>query len=123
MRVPIAYYLVLLYITVMFKPLIPIVGDSLSHTFSAAIHIATVHAIFGSHHLETELANTATDNANSKHQNSIIAEDQVPVHVSTNECLYGYYFSSTDKNYSSLKLYKLKSGFILKQSPPPKFSC
>ena len=122
MRVPIAYYLMLLYVTVMFKPLIPIVSDTLSHTFSEAIHIATVHAIYGSHHLENELSNTASDNANGKHQNSINAEDQVPLHVSTNERLYDFCFNKTDKDYSSLKLYKLKSGFILKNFPPPKFS-
>lgn len=112
----------LLYFTVMFKPLIPIVSDAISHTFSEAIHIATVHALYGSNHLEKELSNTASDNANSKHQNSVNAEDQVPVHVSTHECLYGFCRNTTDKDYSSLKLYKLKAGFIVKNFPPPKFS-
>ena len=120
MRVPIAYYLMLLYVTVMFKPLVPIVSDALSHTFSEAIHIATVHAIYGSNHLENELSTTSTD-TNSKHQNSISTEDQVPVHVSTNECIYDFCCNGTGKDYFSLKLYKLKSGFILKNFPPPKF--
>ncbi len=120
MKLTIAYYLMLLYITVMFKPVIPIVKDYLSHTFSEAIHIATVHAIYGSHHLENELSNTASDNANSKHQNNLSAEDQVPVHVSTNKYLYNFCFTPTKKDYSSLKRYKLKSGFILKNFPPPK---
>ena len=92
MRVPIAYYLLLLYVTVMFKPLVPIVSDAISHTFSEAIHIATVHAIYGSNHLEKELSNTTSDNTNSKHQNSSSAEDPVPVHVSSNVCLYRFLF-------------------------------
>lgn len=123
MRFQIAYYLMLLYVTVMFKPLIPIVNDVLSHTFSEAIHIATVHAIYGINHLEKELSNTACDNANSKHQNSINTEDQVPVHVSTHECLYDFCCNGTGKDYFSLKLYKLRAGFILKNFPPPKFPC
>ena len=122
MRVPIAYYLMLLYVTVTFNPLVPIVSDAISHTFSEAMHIATVHARYGSNHLEKELSNTASDNANSKHQNNINAEDQVPVHVSTNECMFDFCFTRTGKDYFSLKLYKLKAGFILKNFPPPKFS-
>jgi hypothetical protein len=122
MRFPIAYYLILLYVSVMFKPLIPIAKDALYHMFSEGIHRATVHIIYGSNHLETELSKTASDNANSKQQNSVNAEDPVPVHVSTGECLYSHYFNSTGKNYASLKLSKLKAGFNLKNFPPPRFS-
>lgn len=121
MRVPIAYYLMLLYVTVMFKPLVPIVSNAISHTFYEAIHIATVHAIFGSNHLEKELCDTA-DNANSKPQNSINTEDQVPLYVSTNEYVFDCYFNKTDKDYFYLKLCSLTPGFISKNFPPPKFS-
>ena len=112
----------LLYVTVMLKPLIPIVSDALSHTFSEAIHIATVHAIYGSNHLGKELAGTASDDVNNKPQKSINTEDQVTVHISANECLYNFSVQRTDNPFSLLKLFKLKAGFILKQSPPPKFS-
>ena len=122
MRAPIAYYMMILYFTVMFKPLIPIVKDVLSHTFSEAIHIATVHAIYGSNHLQKELADTNSDNANSKHQNNVSGEDQVQVHVSTTECTYGFYAIASDKNYSFSRLSRLNRGFIIKFSPPPKFS-
>ena len=122
MKAPVAYYLMLIYVTVMFKPLVPIVRDAISHTFSEAIHIATVHSIYGSNHLEKELSDTASDNANNKQQNSINTEDQVPVHVSTNEYVPDFYFNGTGKDYFSLKLCNLKPGFILKDFPPPKFS-
>ena len=121
MRVLITYYLMLLYITVMFKPLIPLVSDALSHTFSKAIHIATVHAVYGSHHLEKELSNSSSDNANSSHQNTVNTEDPVPLHVSTNEWVYDFCFDGTGKDHPSLKLSKLKAGFILKSFPPPRF--
>lgn len=120
MRAPIAYYMMILYFTVMFKPFIPIVKDVISHTFAEAIHIATVHAIYGSNHLQKELSDTNADNANNKHQNSTNGEDQVQVHVSTNICAYNFYSMLSDKNYSS-KFYQLKTGFIIKYSPPPEF--
>jgi hypothetical protein len=122
MKVPIAYYLVLLYATVMFKPLIPIVRDTLSHTFSEAIHLATIHAIYGTNHLEKELSDSTPDNINSKHQNNINTEDPVPAHVLTNECTFDFCCNGTDRDYFSLNLYKVKPGFIVKNLPPPKFS-
>ena len=121
MRVPVAYYLLLLYVTVMFKPLVPIVSDAISHTFSEAIHIATVHAIYGSNHLQKELSNTTSDNTD-KHQTNRSVEDPVPVHVSSNGSLYGFYFSVTGNDYYSFDLNKINPGFYLKNFPPPKFS-
>jgi hypothetical protein len=122
MKVPIAYYLMLLYLTVMFKPLIPIVSDAVSHTFSEAIHIATVHAIYGSNHLQKELSETSSETNTSKHQGNIAGEDQVPVHVSTDEPAYVLSVDPSRTGYLSLQRYILKPGFILKNFPPPKFS-
>ncbi|MEP6512575.1 MAG: hypothetical protein ABJA79_01805 [Parafilimonas sp.] len=64
----------LLYLTVVFKPAIPIISDALSHTFADAIHIATVHAKYGNNHLEKELATEGFDNDNSKNQNTVKSE-------------------------------------------------
>ncbi len=122
MRIPIAYYLMLLYVTVMLKPLIPIVSDALSHTFSEAIHIATVHAIYGSNHLEKELSDTSPDNASNKHQSNANTEDQVQAHLCADECLYSFSGNRANNHSFFLKRSKLKAGFILKYSPPPKFS-
>ncbi len=122
MRFTTAYYLTLLYVIVMFKPLIPIASDALSHAFAEAIHISTVHAIYGSNHLEKELADTSSDNASSKSQKNINIEDQVTLHISANECIYDFSVSKTDKSFSLLEFFNLKAGYILKQSPPPKFS-
>lgn len=119
MRVPIAYYLMLLYVTVMFKPLIPIVNDTLSHIFSEAIHIATVHAIYGSNHLEKELSKNSE---NGNHQTSLATEENVLVHVVTNELQYDFNLNSTGKIYRANKSYTLNSVFISKAGPPPKNS-
>ena len=61
MKFAIAYYLLLIYATVILKPLIPVVEDVLIHCFAEAYHVATVHAKYGNNHLEKELANTNDD--------------------------------------------------------------
>jgi DNA repair photolyase len=119
MKAAIAYYLMLLYITVMFKPLIPIVKDTIAHTFAEAIHIATVHAIYGSNHLQKEISETTSDN--NKQQSTSTNEDQFPVHVSAKEYLYDFSSALIFKKYFYLHSYNLKSGFITKHSPPPRF--
>lgn len=122
MRAPIAYYMMLLYFTVMFKPFIPIVKDVISHTFAEAIHIATVHAIYGSNHLQKEIAESDAGNACNKHQNSTNAEDQTQMHILAIECAYNFGSFLQNKNHLSSKPYQIKNGFIVKHSPPPRFS-
>ncbi len=110
----------LLYVTVMFKPLIPVISDALSHTFSETIHIETVHAILGSNHLEKELAASGADNANSKNQNTITSEEQVLVHLASGELNYNFNLNRLIKDYPFCKPFTLSSVFIFKAGPPPK---
>lgn len=112
----------LLYITVLFKPLLPVINDALSHTFAEAIHIATVHAVYGSNHLEKDLSDTASENSNNKHQAGTNIEDQLSVHVSSSACLYDFSITGTGNAFSLLKLFGLKAGFISKHSPPPRLA-
>ncbi len=60
----------LLYITVMFKPLIPITSDAWDHQFNEIEHISIVHAKYGSHHLQKEVADTEKDNHQKDQNNS-----------------------------------------------------
>ena len=122
MRFPIAYYLMLLYLTVMFKPLVPLISDAISHTFEDAIHIATVHAVYGDNHVEIELAGTGSDNDASKNQNTAKAQDPIPVHVSEETAAYDFTLTEADKYYPSLLLYNLMGIFISKDAPPPRFA-
>ena len=121
MRAAIAYYMMILYFTVMFKPLIPIVKDTISHTFAEAIHIATVHAIYGSNHLQKEIAESDGGNTNNKHQNNTNGEEQVQIHIVVKSCIYNFLPLATVKNYFYYKYCNLLAGYIIKFSPPPKF--
>ena len=79
MKFSIAYYFLLLYITVIIKPLIPVVVNAWDHTFAEARHIATVHAKYGAHHLEKQLAPEEKD-ADGKTQNTVKNSEPVQVH-------------------------------------------
>ncbi len=120
MRWTIAYYLMLLYVTVMIKPVIPIVCDTLSHLFSESEHIATVHALYGIHHLEKELSNTTNDNSR---QASINPEELLVVHIAPAPLILNFGISKPLHDYAPLKPDIYNSVSIIKDTPPPKRLC
>lgn len=122
MKSPTAYYLMLLYITVMLKPLIPIISNVWSHEFNEIEHISTIHAKYGSHHLQKELAASGTDNENSKNQGILKSDIQYSFHVLTDafECIFTP--QKIHSQYLFFLLNKLPLVHIFNQSPPPKFS-
>ncbi|MEO8764053.1 MAG: hypothetical protein ABI416_07190 [Ginsengibacter sp.] len=122
MRHPIAYYMMLLYVTVMFKPIIPLVSDAFSHVFSESVHIATVHAMYGSNHLEKDLGNTSSENSNNKHQAGSNSEENTTVHVSSNNFLFIFSVPVINDLFPGLEFIKLTVGFISKLTPPPRFA-
>jgi len=60
------YILFLVYIISSFGRVIPVVNDFISHTFAEAIHIAIVHAKYGSNHLGMELEKADRNSGKSK---------------------------------------------------------
>lgn len=117
MRFTTAYYMMILYVIVVFKLLIPITEDFLSHTFAEAIHVATVHAAYGSNHLQKELSKESTPN---NHPNTLNTEETVLVHVITNELSYIFGLGKLPKIFPFEKPHTLTNVFISKVGPPPK---
>jgi hypothetical protein len=120
MRFTSAYYLLLLYGLGIFKQLEPIAADALSHIFAEAIHLATVHAKYGNHHLGSELETAARDN--NKNNNTILQQANFAVHISTNDCRYHFYSPAQYKNHPFLATPDIEDIIICTQTPPPKFS-
>ncbi len=112
----------LLYITVMLNPLLPIVDDWWEHEFNPIEHQIHVHAVYGSHHLQKELAEENSNNDNNKNQNTVKSQDQVPFHVSPLVCKYNCTLNKIDIQYSGFIMNKLPFVLISNQGPPPKFS-
>lgn len=121
MRFTTAYYLVLLYVTVMFKPLIPLIGDAWSHIFNEAEHVGTVHAIYGKNHLDNSLAKEGAENDRKNH-NTVKSEEPTPVHVSADECSYDFSVTAACKIFYHYFNNNLPRVLISKIAPPPKFS-
>ena len=108
----------LLYCTVMLKPLLPLINDAWSHSFAEASHIMTVHAKYGSNHLSKELAKGS--DASNKNQNTLTSQEQVFVHLLTGETKYTFTLNFLNKNYNPYNPSSFPSIFIFKEGPPPK---
>lgn len=122
MRQNIAYYLLLLYTTVMLKPLMPFVGDITSHFFAQAYHEATVHAKYGANHVDKEIADTGRENDTNKHQGTTRTEEPVPFHLSEKECQFAFSCNPASKSFDDFKGFYLPSILLSVQAPPPKLS-
>jgi hypothetical protein len=120
MKFTIAYYLCLIYTTVMFQPLIPLVEDAFAHTFAEAYHIATVHARYGNNHLEKDLANTS-EGAN-KNQTSLKQDEAFTVHIPTMQMHKEFITRPFKRSYPNSETLKLPASFTQVLAPPPKNS-
>ena len=118
MKTDIAYYLLILYVTVILKPLVPVLCDIWSHEFSEIEHISTVHAKYGGHHLQKDLEN----NGSEKNQSTLKFDDQVSFHVAKDEYKLHDKCFLIDKEFFPLQIHKPYPVFISKHIPPPKFS-
>jgi hypothetical protein len=112
----------LLYLTVMVKPLIPIVSDWWQHEFNEMEHISHIHGVYGSHHLQHEIADTSSDNEHCDDKNTLKSEDQVAFHVLANKYKTDYNSTLSGNQFHLLKFLNLPSVFISKKGPPPKFT-
>lgn len=121
MRFTIAYYLLLLYLTVMLKPLVPLIQDAISHSFNYAEHIASVHEKYGNNHLQKDVSDKNSGENTGKTANSISPENPVPVHISANEYAACLIFSLISTEKILFIPACLQSVFLLKNIPPPKF--
>ncbi len=118
MKFTLAYYLILLYSTVILNPVIPIVSDALSHTFAEAYHIAMVHAKYGANHLQMELTNTT--NENSQNKKNLDEQSQTATHLPV--LLKNNIESNTiqSQKFATLHILSYTNIYLKKVSPPPK---
>jgi hypothetical protein len=118
MKFATAYYLLLIYATVILKPLIPVAEDVLFHCFAEAYHVATVHAVEGKDHVEKEMAAAGADETSSKKQQPDRAEQSthettIPYALSPlNPCPSMYVYPFIKESMSNIDIDLIK--------PPPR---
>lgn len=92
------------------------------HEFNEIEHISVIHAKYGSHHLQKEVADTNTDSS-QKNENTLKSEDQISLHTIIYNYRYNYNKAVAEKQFNFFKNKKISEVSISKQGPPPKFSC
>lgn len=99
----------------------PLIADVWEHDFNEIAHLSTVHAKYGSHHLQKEVADNTSSDGRNKNSNSLKAEDQVQLHVLVEKCFTSINNSITESYFARLINCMLPSVIIFKEGPPPKF--
>ncbi len=118
MKFAAAYYLFLIYTTVILKPLIPVAEDAVVHCFAEAYHVATVHAVEGNDHVEKEMAASGANDDSSKNQK--IDKTEQTIHESAidytlsflNPCPLIYSYPFINESLSNI--------YIAFVNPPPR---
>jgi hypothetical protein len=119
MKSTVAHYLLLIYITAMCKPVLPLVNDILAHTFWKTQHIITVHHENGKDHLHYELKKISDQNNEDADSSAPKSAESVSVHILLqNNYDFSYSIVSQQKHLSGS--YSLLSTFLELNPPPPK---
>ena len=119
MKTTAAHYLLLIYITAMCKPVLPLVNDFIAHTFWKTEHIISVHHENGKDHLHYELKKVSDQNNEDANSPAPKFSECVSIHILSQN---NYDFS--DNIFSERKYltgsYSLLSTFLQLNTPPPK---
>ena len=120
MKYTTAYYFLLLYVIITFKSIIPFIIDTWGHTFNEIEHISVVHAKYGSHHLQHEVADSASGNEQHKNHNTCNTEDPVYFHILNDQTYHFGNLLLPGKKCKVPQLSKLTDVFIACEGRPPK---
>ena len=119
MKTTIAHYLLLIYLTAMCKPILPLANDILAHTFWKTEHIVTVHHANGKDHLHYELKKVSDENDEDANSPAPKSSESVSVHILLqNNYDFSHNILSEQKHLRGS--YNLLSTFIEMNTPPPK---
>ena len=122
MRENIAYYFIILYLSVMFKPLLPLVGDMAGHFFAKAYHETVVHAQQGANHAEKELVEATSQNNGTKHQQSNPGEVLAASHLTQKETTNPIFIYFRKVTYNKIIVANLPFVILPISAPPPKLA-
>jgi hypothetical protein len=111
----------LLYLTVMLKPLLPVMADIFDHEFNEIDHLATIHLKYGRQHVQKELEKNSSSNE-QKNSNTLKAKDVVSFHILTVAFVTCNNVTGINNKFSLQGNLKLLSVSLSREGPPPKFT-
>lgn len=121
MKSPVAYYLMLLYLSVLAKPIVPIINDWYSHEFDQIEHLSCIHALYGSHHLQKELTTSGSDDQN-KNQSPLRSHEETTFYILKEAFKHDFDFNIQKFSYKLFKTERLPSILLSTQGHPPQQS-
>ncbi|MES2776265.1 MAG: hypothetical protein V4722_18970 [Bacteroidota bacterium] len=119
MKKALSYLLLLSYLVILVKPVLPYVADFLAHAFWKYEHIATVHQENGKTHIHFELQKAAKETGGEKNNLPSKTENEVTPHVIA-IVAYDFVIVEDNQNQFSSGIYYLPSISIGANYPPPK---
>lgn len=114
------YLLLFSYTTVIVKPVLPTISDTIAHIFWYSQHMATVHYEHGQYHVHIEYADAAKKGYPEKN-NTQKEDDSVNFHLSSeySHTFAAYFFA---ENRFILYSSALADMYISSNYPPPKIA-
>ncbi len=115
------YFVLLVYLTATFKPILPVATDLLAHAFWKANHIESIHHQHGSHHLQSEITQAERQNDTNQNNSALKFSEPVALHLVA-VITYDLSRSVAGMQYSPAISHSLYNTNLESIYPPPK-SC
>lgn len=113
------YLLLYTYTTIMLKPVLPYVSDSIAHIFWYSDHIATVHCEHGKYHVHYEYLEAAKKTYPEKYPNTQKKESPSNEHL-VYKVLYDFSTQQVMSSQFATLHYPVISTSLGSDYPPPK---
>ena len=111
--------LLVCYAMALIKPITPVIGDILAHTFWRAQHMATVHFENGKYHVHYALQAAAKEDNGNKKSSSVKVDETLDIHLVVNNQIV-LANNSNMRTITSYDLGHYSSAFPNRDAPPPK---
>ena len=121
MKTTFAFFLLILYMFAMCKPVLPLLQDEIAHIFWKAQHVATVHHHHGDHHAEEEIAEAAHDEESRNIPSTSKISKPVSIHL-IKHCIFSIPKLLKEQQKFGSGKFSASSLTLEKHFPPPKIS-
>jgi hypothetical protein len=119
MKKGITYFFLIVYATVMLKPLVPYISDFVAHVFWSYEHISTVHFEHGKYHTHYESLEAAKKENPEKNGGASKSITSVPEHIISEE-EYIFRIQPNDTSYLLAALSFTEQAYHHDNFRPPK---